>query len=392
MSATTLQAHYLTSYAASLLNRDDAGFAKRMDFGGHSRIRVSSQCLKRAWRESFMAMGDLDLPTGIRSTLIFEELVLPMVVSTGVDADRARAGIRKLLEGTIKGSMNSDKPLSLITGQPVFMGQREVEVVAAKMAETLKQEGPADALVAALLKTTIPAKNFAHLFGLNDSLAYGVESAMFGRFVTSDVLTRVDSSVSVANPFTVHAATTELDYFTAVDDLAPRGAAHMGDSELSAGLFYLYLSIDMAALTANLTGCNPRDWKSQDLTVVKKLSALLLRMAATKSPGAKKGSTAPYARSEFVLLETGVGPERQLVNAFRKPVRAAGTEDIMVTAQAAVARHLAKLDGMYGPETTRFVSSLEDVDLPRTLAVTALDDAIAQALDATVNQPAAKPL
>jgi len=47
-----LQIHTLTSYPASLLNRDDVGFAKRIPFGGATRLRISSQCLKRHWRRS----------------------------------------------------------------------------------------------------------------------------------------------------------------------------------------------------------------------------------------------------------------------------------------------------------------------------------------------------
>ena len=45
-----IQIHALTSYPASLLNRDDVGFAKRVPLGGVTRTRVSSQCLKRHWR------------------------------------------------------------------------------------------------------------------------------------------------------------------------------------------------------------------------------------------------------------------------------------------------------------------------------------------------------
>jgi CRISPR system Cascade subunit CasC len=45
-----LQIHYLTSYHASLLNRDDAGLAKRITFGGVPRLRISSQSQKRHWR------------------------------------------------------------------------------------------------------------------------------------------------------------------------------------------------------------------------------------------------------------------------------------------------------------------------------------------------------
>ncbi|MCV2445698.1 type I-E CRISPR-associated protein Cas7/Cse4/CasC [Paracoccus sp. DMF] len=45
-----LQAHFLAPYTAVLLDRDDAGLAKRLPYGGHLRTRVSSQCLKRHWR------------------------------------------------------------------------------------------------------------------------------------------------------------------------------------------------------------------------------------------------------------------------------------------------------------------------------------------------------
>ena len=36
----------------SLLNRDDSGLAKRLPYGGVSRTRISSQCLKRHWRKA----------------------------------------------------------------------------------------------------------------------------------------------------------------------------------------------------------------------------------------------------------------------------------------------------------------------------------------------------
>lgn len=60
-----LQIHFLTSYHASLLNRDDVGLAKRIRFGGHDRLRVSSQCLKRHWREWMLERTDV--PRGYRT-------------------------------------------------------------------------------------------------------------------------------------------------------------------------------------------------------------------------------------------------------------------------------------------------------------------------------------
>ena len=43
-----LQLHLLTAYGPSNLNRDDTGRPKSAIFGGVSRLRISSQSLKRA--------------------------------------------------------------------------------------------------------------------------------------------------------------------------------------------------------------------------------------------------------------------------------------------------------------------------------------------------------
>ena len=44
-----IQIHTLHNYPATLLNRDDAGLAKRLPYGNAVRTRISSQCLKRAY-------------------------------------------------------------------------------------------------------------------------------------------------------------------------------------------------------------------------------------------------------------------------------------------------------------------------------------------------------
>lgn len=46
------QLHLLTSYPPANLNRDDLGRPKTAMMGGHQRLRISSQCLKRNWRIS----------------------------------------------------------------------------------------------------------------------------------------------------------------------------------------------------------------------------------------------------------------------------------------------------------------------------------------------------
>ena len=44
--------HMLKNYPPVNLNRDESGAPKSCMFGGTTRGRVSSQCLKRSWRRS----------------------------------------------------------------------------------------------------------------------------------------------------------------------------------------------------------------------------------------------------------------------------------------------------------------------------------------------------
>ena len=69
-----------------------------------------------------------------------------------------------------------------------------------------------------------------------------------------------EAAAQVAHAISVHSITVEDDYFTAVDDLNRAedgaGAAHLGETEFAAGLFYLYLCIDKELLIGNLSGNN----------------------------------------------------------------------------------------------------------------------------------------
>ena len=81
-----VQVHLLTAYPAALLNRDDAGLAKRIPFGGAVRIRISSQCLKKHWREADLIadLGDLAL----RSERIFKLEIADPLIAARSEADR----------------------------------------------------------------------------------------------------------------------------------------------------------------------------------------------------------------------------------------------------------------------------------------------------------------
>jgi hypothetical protein len=80
-----IQIHTLHTYPAALLNRDDAGLAKRLPLGNAVRTRISSQCLKRHWRvvEDQFALSRLDVPMAIRSRGTLE-LISKRIQESGV--------------------------------------------------------------------------------------------------------------------------------------------------------------------------------------------------------------------------------------------------------------------------------------------------------------------
>src|SRR5438067_11236080 len=69
-----LQLHLLTFYPPSNLNRDDTGRPKTATVGGVSRLRISSQSLKRAWRTSSVFAERLREHLGQRTQRLGEEI------------------------------------------------------------------------------------------------------------------------------------------------------------------------------------------------------------------------------------------------------------------------------------------------------------------------------
>ncbi|WP_255211149.1 type I-E CRISPR-associated protein Cas7/Cse4/CasC [Methylogaea oryzae] len=118
-----LQIHSLTSYHATLLNRDDAGLAKRIPFGDKPRLRISSQCLKRHWRENLQ--DTVKLPQGIRSRQFFGRIVLPELIQAGVAETLARVLAKALIDAVIDGGVEDDGSLAL--KQPVLFGRPEAD-------------------------------------------------------------------------------------------------------------------------------------------------------------------------------------------------------------------------------------------------------------------------
>lgn len=372
--ARFLQFHLTTPYAASLLNRDDAGFAKRITWGDSERTRISSQCLKRHWRLHKGPEGLADIDTTVRSRYAFEHgIVEPLIEARGAsqtdairdvtiavaktvlgfNAERAKAKAARM-----KTNDDSESDPRVRTDQVVVFGKPELTFLAKQVSDILDQlpANPDDKKIEAAVKNHFDRDAKKNLEAL--AMGAGLSAALFGRMVTSDILARCDAAIHVAHAFTVHEEASESEFFSAVDDLVAEkgelGSGHIGNTELAAGLFYTYVAVDVRKLIENV---------SDDTEMAKEVIRRLVVTMATVSPGAKKGSTAPYAYASLVLAEAGDAQPCSHAAAFAEAVstlkNSSPTGDQQQATQAKLANHITKLDAMYGPAWQRQVSAMD---------------------------------
>ena len=387
-----LQIHTLHNYPAALLNRDDAGLAKRLPYGDAIRTRISSQCLKRHWRvaEDAFALKNLDVPMAVRSRET-PRLIKERLMAAGVTEPLAQLSVEGLRAA---GLLDKAKELkgqdALATGQAVLLGYAEIEYLVQRCAALASEHTEEKALKTAIANFLKEEKKNIEAM----RLGCGLESALFGRMVTSDVLASRDAAIYVAHAFTVHDAQVENDYFTVVDDLLQEagetGSAGIFDTELASGLYYGYLVVDVPQLVANLEGIEIKDWASatpEQRSLAGRVVQHLLHLVATVSPGAKRGSTAPFEWAKFMLVEAGDWQPRSLAGAFQNALstRQPGLR------QAAVQRlsdEIARLDAAYGAPLARRYLSVDEVSVPGAQRLPL--NALAQWARAAVEQASAE--
>ena len=92
----------------------------------------------------------------------------------------------------------------------------------------------------------------------------------------------------------------------------------------------------------------------------------LLHLIATVSPGAKRGSTAPFDWAKLMLVEVGDWQPRSLAGAFHDalPLSAKDDRSIRERAVACLSGEIAKMDAAYGAALTRRVMALDPVEIP----------------------------
>lgn len=324
--STFIQLHILTSYPPSNLNRDDLGRPKTAVMGGKNRLRISSQSLKRAWRTSDLFAEAMIGHVGTRTKAMGIN-AYNALREQGVADGKAKEWSRLIagVFGKCKKA-NPNKPFEELEIEQLAHFSPEEMAGIMRLVERLATSN------------TAPTSDDLSLLLRRHT---AVDIAMFGRMLASSPAFNVEAAVQVAHAVTIHEVAVEDDYFTAVDDLNRGednlGAAHIGETEFAAGLFYLYICINRDLLVENLGG---------DQQLANQSLAALVEAAAKVAPSGKQNSFGSRAYASYLMAEKGEQQPRSLSVAFLKPMRG---EDFLTKAIKALESTRASMENAYGP-------------------------------------------
>ncbi len=338
-----IEVHIIQNHAPSNLNRDDSGSPKTAIFGGYRRARISSQCLKRAYRTSKTFRDEIGKAEtlGMHSCAMPDE-VIRRVLKDGVtiaeDEQKkvklALVKVAKKGEGVGGASSDSEEEQQkrLKTKQSIFWRAIELEALAKGVRKWAKGDKSVEFDAEVALKDA----------GLGWA-GIPVDMALFGRMVTSDLMHNVEASSQFAHAISTHEFSREFDLWTRVDDRRDKrldfydalgtgekvesGTDGMGDAEFTSACYYSYFNVDFSALVDNLTGKALKrdldDSKDKEAAKRRACNAVigLVKAAICERPTGKFNSMATPSLPTLVLVEIrNSHVPVSYADAFAKPV------------------------------------------------------------------------
>lgn len=340
--------HVLISHSPSCLNRDDMNMQKSAVFGGVRRVRVSSQSLKRAMRKSEYYSRNLG-----------EESIRTKHLSQLRDKLNERLSDRfsaEIIQKTIKLLIDKDVSVDgVVEGDAVAPWAVEEFAWFCERVMNAEAEGLDDKALSKQLKSSIEA--------MRKTLVSGLDIALSGRMATSGLMSelgKVDGALAVAHALTTHTVDSDIDWFTAVDDLQELGSGHLDTQEFSSGVFYRYASLNIGQLQENLGGAT----REKALEI----AAHTLQMLATVVPSAKQQSFAAHNLADLALVSFS-DLSVSLANAFEQPVSQKNGSGYRAPSIAALLNYWQKVHAGYGLEERCGQFSLSDAAVPAGVTV-----------------------
>lgn len=366
-----IEIHMIQNHSPANLNRDDLGAPKTCIFGGATRARISSQCLKRSIRRSPEFSAALERAGGVRTRRLAN--LLARIAHAG-DFDMTPEKLAKLSQ-VIPVENEEIKKFDTIAAEALELGG-----VKPKSKKKSKSNGgeeadseaaSADALSKMLLflstrtiakmakdlKSISNAKELAEEFkkyiaenpGVPDIALNGRMTEVAKNSIFSDLNFSVDAALFAAHAISTHAVINEVDYFTAADDVSGQdaGAAHVNEAMFNSACFYKHFVIDFEQLKKNLAG-------DDDLasTTVK----CFLDAAVKANPSGKQHSFAAFNPPDGVLVEvkTESATPISYANAFADPVPEKSERGLIGESIARLGQYAQDLVDGYGVVAERF--------------------------------------
>ncbi len=309
--------HILQDLPPSNINRDDNGTPKQAVYGGVNRLRVSSQAWKRATRLSFQDGAD-KATTGVRTRRL-AAMIEDSLRERGLDdEDAQRLAASAVTAFGIKAGKKAEDLSYLL-----FFGRGQLAAIAdalvAGAPEWAKTPGPE-------LDKQVATIGVRQILGVGHPL----DVALFGRMVADLPSLNVDAAVQVGHAISTHAAQTQFDYFTAVDDEQEKGetgAGMIGTVEFNSATLYRFATIAVPQLAANL------DNRAAAVDGVTRFVDAFARSMPTGHQNSFGNRTRPSLLALVIREDQPVN----LVSAFEKPVRGDTQEGVMAGSQTALA-------------------------------------------------------
>ncbi|WP_282802294.1 type I-E CRISPR-associated protein Cas7/Cse4/CasC [Secundilactobacillus kimchicus] len=280
-----IDVHVLQTVPSSNINRDDTGSPKTALYGGVTRSRVSSQSWKRAMRDGF---ENDDYSVGVRTkkvlNMLSDALVDKMPDLSAEDSVEQATEILK----TAGIKINKDGE----TGALLLISRGQIE----KIAEY------------ALNNEELDKKELKAVINGNQSL----DLALFGRMVADNPELNVEGSAQVAHAISTHEIQPEFDYFTALDDLAPKdnaGASMLGSIEFNSATLYRYANLNVKELIHNIGS----------ETAIEGVQAFIKEFALTMPTGKQK-TFANKTLPQYVMVTLRQDTPVNLVSAFESAI------------------------------------------------------------------------
>jgi CRISPR system Cascade subunit CasC len=334
-----VELHMIQNFAPSNLNRDDTNNPKDCEFGGVRRARISSQCIKRAIRRSPVFAETTEVGIGTRTKRLVKRL-RKRLMEAGKSEEEANEVLTDFVPLYASKLDNRDDEVKK-TAVLLYVGDEEMDHVADTLLEEWDQLAEKKALKTVARRLVREHKGHTS----------APDIALFGRMLAEKPALNLDAACQVAHAISTHPVTMEMDFYTAVDDLAT-------DEETGAGMMG-FTGFDWNQLVENL---------NDDPDLARRTVEGFLRAAVAAVPTGKQNAFAAHNPPDFLLAvvrDDGMG--WSLTNAFEKPVRAGRGSGLVGPSVEALDRYWGRLSQAYGTDTLAAVAALPlDPDLSLT--------------------------